>query len=83
MKSYYIYALESLQDGRVYVGFTSDVNRRIREHNNGKTKSTKGYRPWRLFFKKLAGSRLEARKLEKYYKSGCGKEYLKKVLKAP
>ena len=56
---------------------TENLERRIEEHNSGKTKSTKGYRPWKLFFFEELPSRIEARKREKYLKSGVGKEYIK------
>ena len=59
------------------MGMTEDLSRRIREHNGGKTKSTKGYRPWDLFFYEEFEERTEARKREKYLKSGVGKEYIK------
>ncbi|PTN09111.1 GIY-YIG nuclease family protein [Mangrovibacterium marinum] len=76
---YTVYAIKSEIDGRIYVGFSSNLERRLKEHNSGKTKSTKGYRPWRLIFKEQCDSRIEARKLEKFYKSGKGKEILKMV----
>ena len=60
---------------------TSDVNKRLNEHNAGKTKSTKGYRPWKLFFYEKYNSREEARKREKYLKSGIGKEWIKEKYK--
>jgi putative endonuclease len=81
MEAYYIYALESEIDGRIYVGISEDPERRLMEHNCGKTKSTKGYRPWKLFFTRQTSNRREARELEKYYKSGSGKEKLKIILK--
>lgn len=74
---YYVYAIKSLKDGRIYVGMSSDVQRRLAWHNMGKTRSTKGFTPWKLIFVKEVESRLDARKWEKFYKSGIGKEYLK------
>jgi putative endonuclease len=41
------------------------------------TRSTKGYVPWELIFEKEVVDRKEARRVEKYFKSGVGKEYLK------
>jgi len=77
---YTVYAILSLKDGRIYVGFSSNVERRINEHNSGKTKSTKGFRPWQLIFTENVDTRIEARKREKYWKSGIGKEQLKDML---
>jgi len=42
---YTVYAIQSQVDNRIYVGFTENLERRLSEHNNGKTKSSKGYRP--------------------------------------
>ena len=57
-----------------------DITNREKEHNAGKTKSTKGYRPWRLVYSEDIGDRKAARDKEKYYKTGSGKEKLKKLL---
>jgi len=46
---YFVYTIKSELDGRIYVGFSENVKNRIKEHNSGKTKSTRGYRPWKLF----------------------------------
>ncbi len=62
------------------VGFTENLERRVSEHNSGKTKSTKGYRPWKLVYKEVCKTRLEARKREKFLKSGAGKTIIKEYL---
>ncbi len=59
---------------------TKDLDRRIKEHNKGKNKSTKSYAPWELIYQEVFDSRIEARKREKYLKSGNGREYLKLVI---
>ena len=79
---YTIYAIQSLLDGRIYVGFTENILRRLVEHNAGKTTSTKGYRPWKLIYSEIVDERLSARKREKYLKSGIGKEFLKKLIRS-
>ena len=72
-----VYVLRSDVNGFLYVGMTTDLERRLREHNSGKTRSTKAYKPWKLVFFEEYDSRLEARSREKYLKSGSGKEYIK------
>ena len=57
---------------------SEDVDTRILEHNAGRTFSTKGYRPWYLFFKESYPNRAKAHTREKYLKSGTGKEQIKK-----
>ena len=76
---YFVYAIKSEKDGRIYVGMSNNVQRRITEHNNGFTKSTKAWRPWKLILEKKINSRLEARVEEKRLKSGYGKEFLKSL----
>lgn len=73
---YSIYALQ-FEDKRIYVGMTGDLERRIKEHRNGKTKSTKNRKIIRIFKIEERSTRIEARAREKYWKSGCGKEFLK------
>jgi len=79
MKGYFVYAIKSKKDNRIYVGISNNVARRIKEHNLGKTPSTKFYIPWILIYKRIFNSRFEARKEEKRLKSGYGKEFLKTI----
>ena len=78
-REYIVYAIQSEIDGRIYVGFSQDVEQRIKWHNQGKTKSTKGYRPWKLIYIEKVKDRPAARKRELYLKSGCGKEFLRNL----
>jgi len=75
---FFVYVLVSeVKSLRFYVGMTEDVDRRIKDHNQGKTRSTKGYAPWTLFYREEYKTRVEAREREKYLKSGSGKERIK------
>jgi putative endonuclease len=75
---FFVYVLVSHKSGlRFYVGMCSDVENRLKEHNVGKTKSTKGYIPWQLFYFEKFNTRKEAREREKYLKSGSGKEKIR------
>lgn len=76
---YFVYAIKSEKDGRIYVGLTLNIDIRIREHNSCKTRSTKGFIPWKLIYTEKVATRIEARSREKYLKSGCGKEFLKSL----
>ena len=79
MDIYYVYAIKSEVDGRIYIGFSSMVERRLVEHNAGKTKSTKGYRPWKIIYTEEVVGRIAARNKEKYFKTGVGREFLKSL----
>ncbi|MCH7534978.1 MAG: GIY-YIG nuclease family protein, partial [Bacteroidetes bacterium] len=77
MSKFFVYVIRSSKDGRFYVGMTCNIENRLKEHNGRKTKSTKGYVPWELFFFEEYPSRQDARNREKYLKGGSGKEYIK------
>ncbi len=47
---YYVYLIQSLKDGTLYVGYTSDLKRRFDEHQKGFGKYTKDKRPWKLLY---------------------------------
>jgi len=76
---YFVYAIRSQKDERIYVGLSSNVQRRLLEHNAGYVFSTKGFKPWKLIYKEEAINRKVARIREKYFKSGFGKELLKSI----
>ncbi len=76
-----VYVIESLTKNYRYVGFTSNLSRRLYDHNNGNNRSTKPYKPFKLIYTEECETRLEARKREKYLKSTHGKKYLEKLLR--
>lgn len=74
---YYVYVLRSINFERHYVGFTRTPHKRLRQHNAGKTRSTKPYLPWEILFFEEFASKEEALKREKFLKTGKGREYIK------
>ena len=80
MEIWYVYSLYSYKSDIIYVGMSQDPEKRLLEHNNGKTRSTKAHIPWVKFFQEEIGERGKAREREKYYKSASGKKKLKKLL---
>lgn len=74
-----VYAIKSLKRKYIYVGISGKLDRRLAEHNGGKNKTTKPYRPFRLIYSEEFDTRLEARIREKYLKSDSGKEFLKNI----
>ena len=73
-----VYVLKSLKNGTHYVGSTDDLERRLREHNSGKSKYTRNVRPLQLVYNEECASRLVARRRERFLKSGQGREYVKR-----
>ncbi len=77
---FFVYVLEN-SEGKKYVGHTSNLDRRLQEHNETGKGYTSKYRPWRLVYHEKHPTRAEAMLREKFLKSGKGREFLKKVLK--
>jgi putative endonuclease len=75
----WIYALSSQTRNYIYVGMTSNLERRIKEHNSGKERTTRAYRPFKLLYTEQCKDRILGRKREKYWKSGVGKEKLRQL----
>ncbi|MCH7940066.1 MAG: GIY-YIG nuclease family protein [Candidatus Marinimicrobia bacterium] len=65
----FVYILESAKDGQLYTGSTTDLRRRIKEHNLGRSKSTRYRRPLRLVYYEEHTTLVEARIREKALKS--------------
>ena len=78
--AYYVYVLRSSVSGRLYKGVTDDVTRRLREHNDGRSASTKHWRPWEIVYVETCASRTEAVRRERYLKTGKGREELQNIL---
>lgn len=65
----YLYILKSVnQPGRMYVGFTSDLGRRIDEHNRGSCSHTAKFRPWRIVYTEQFSNEPDALKRERQIK---------------
>ena len=68
--SYFVYVIGSLKNSKpsTYVGWTKDLNERLRKHNSGKgAKSTKG-RKWKIIYHEIFNSKEKALKREYYLK---------------
>jgi putative endonuclease len=77
---YYVYVLKSISSGRLYKGFCSNLERRLLEHNAGKTKSIKAFAPWKIVYFEEFNSLDEAISRERYLKTSAGRRFLKKTL---
>lgn len=78
---YYVYVLQSQKDQKWYTGMTSDLRKRFKEHQDGKSRSTKSRGPFKLIYYEACHNIYDAQAREKYLKSGRGKHYLNKRLK--
>ena len=74
---FYTYILESKRFKRFYIGYTDDLKRRVKEHNDGKSISTKPYIPWVLIYYEACLNKKDAIRREKYLKTTQGRRFTK------
>lgn len=74
---YYVYVIQSQVNDRLYIGQTNNLERRLDEHNSGKSIYTKTIKPFTLLYNETFATRKEAVNREIELKSGKGREWLK------
>ena len=77
---YYVYILQSKKDRSRYVGVTTDLRRRLQEHNSGSAKYSSSKRPYKLIWCCIFANKERAYDFEKYLKSSSGYAFTKKHL---
>ena len=82
MVFFYVYVLESLKDGKRYIGYTSDLRRRIEEHQKGKSYSTRPRLPMKLIYFEACTNKEDAERREGYLKATGGRRFLVKRLRS-
>ena len=75
-----VYVLLSLRDRQFYVGYTTDLGRRVAEHAQGRNTSTAPRRPLRLVHCEFYLSKRDAARREQYLKSTKGRRALRLML---
>ena len=79
---YYVYVLQSLKNPDwLYKGSTSDLKKRVNEHNHGKNFSTAPYAPFKLIYYEAYLLKQDAEAREKYLKTSMGMRVIKKQLR--
>ena len=76
---HYTYILQSISNpNNFYTGFTSDLKRRLKEHNSGKSIYTNKFLPWKIKNYVAFEDKEKAKKFENFLKSGNGRVFSKK-----
>ena len=78
---YCVYVLQSEKDLLLYHGYTTNLQKRLKDHNAGFTKSTAPRRPLRLVFCEFYLNKRDAMRREKYLKTTQGKRMLKLMIR--
>ncbi|MDQ7815624.1 MAG: GIY-YIG nuclease family protein [Melioribacteraceae bacterium] len=73
----FAYVLRSIKDGSHYYGSTANLVSRLKDHNGGKVKYTKGHRPYELNYYEEFATRQQAITKERFFKSIDGYNWLK------
>lgn len=78
---HYVYMLQSMKDKSVYIGYTNNLDKRLKEHNKGLCNSTKNRTPFRIAAYEAYSSETDARTREKRLKQfkNAHKELLKRI----
>ncbi|MBK7629662.1 MAG: GIY-YIG nuclease family protein [Ignavibacteriales bacterium] len=74
---FFVYILKSEKDKTYYYGSTSNLDDRLKTHNAGKVRYTKGHHPYKLHYFEKFQTRSEAMLREKFFKSIDGYNWLK------
>jgi len=78
---FYVYVLHSDADCGLYIGFSTDLRRRLKEHQAGEAFATSYRGPWRLIYYEAYLEEQDALGREQYLKSGSGRRFLKNQLR--
>jgi len=73
---FYTYIIKSITSGRLYIGHTNNVERRLFEHNIGKSKSTRSKGPWELVLSRQFGTKSDSVLFELKLKKLKSKKYI-------
>ena len=77
----FVYVIESITDSTWYTGIALNAIKRLKEHNSGKNRFTKGHLPWKIIYTEVYPDWVSARTREKYLKSSAGKKWIEKQLR--
>ena len=77
---FYVYVLQSQVADRFYVGYSEVPDRRLNEHNSGKVKSTRNFRPWMKIYQEEFETELLAIRRERYIMSMKSKKFIQQLV---
>jgi putative endonuclease len=80
MDGYFVYILQSTIDESFYIGYTSDLHRRIEMHNAGLSRYTRNKSPWKLVYNEKYSSKSEALKRERFLKAQRNRSFYNKLI---
>lgn len=82
VSTYFVYILESVCNRKYYIGYTGNIQNRIKAHNTGKVKSTKSARPWKVIFTEECQTQGDAIRRESQIKSWKSRKAIENLIMA-
>jgi putative endonuclease len=77
----YVYILQDRLTGRFYIGSTTDINRRLRQHEHGSTKTTARMHSKKLVFSQEFSELRTARRIEVRLKQFKRRDFIEKIVR--
>ena len=71
MRVFYVYLLHSLSDRGLYIGYSTDLRKRLNQHKQGASSATKTRGPWKLIYYEAYLEELDAKGRERYLKAAA------------
>lgn len=78
---YFVCVLISKFDNNFYVGFTTDLIKHLKEHQDGKALAIKERKPLKLGYYEVCYNKFDAIRRERYLKSGMGRRFIRNRIK--
>jgi putative endonuclease len=77
---FYVYVLQSAKDDGLYIGYSADLKKRLRQHRDGVAFATSYRGPWKLIYYEACHERADAEGREQFLKSGSGRSLLRRQM---
>ena len=78
---FYVYVLRSESDSGFYIGFSTNLRARLKQHRDSESFATKSRGPWKLIYYEAYTEREDAEGRERFLKSGAGRRFLRAQLR--
>ncbi|MFA9206597.1 MAG: GIY-YIG nuclease family protein [Burkholderiaceae bacterium] len=78
---FYVYLIQSEVDASFYIGYTSNLELRIKQHNNGESIYSRRKKPWKLVYTEELENKTNALKREKFLKKQKNKDFYYQLIK--
>ncbi|UCB57596.1 MAG: GIY-YIG nuclease family protein [Candidatus Omnitrophota bacterium] len=77
---HYVYILINKLNTKTYTGSTSNISKRLADHNNGKVKSSRTHKPYEILHIETFNTLKEAKQRECFYKTTTGRRKIRDLI---